>query len=150
MIQRRHTPGGTNMTAVYRAVRGLMAATFFFSLAGYASAAPFDDCKDHLPFGVPALARQVATTPVCHVGYALLHDDKLLVPRWVAYRLTGPHTLGCVKRTDNFHADENLPEDHRATPADYSKSGFDQGHQAPAQDFAWNIDRMKEIGRAHV
>jgi endonuclease G len=97
-----------------------------------------------LPFGVPALARQAATTPICHVGYAVLHDDKLLVPRWVAYRLTGPHTLGCIARGNNFHADENLPEGQRATPTDYKGSGFDQGHQAPAQDFAWNADRMSD------
>ena len=133
------------MTIFHRAARSAALASLALLLSAYAVfAAPFDECKDHLPFGVPALARQVATTPICHVGYAVLHDDKLLVPRWVAYRLTGPHTLGCVKRTDNFHADENLPDGHRATPADYTKSGFDQGHQAPAQDFGWNLDRMKD------
>jgi endonuclease G len=109
-----------------------------------AGAAPFDDCQDHLPFGVPRLTKNTATTPVCHVGYALLHDDKFLVPRWVAYRLTGPHTLGCIDRPDNFHADDKLPDGKRAEPSDYAKSGFDQGHQAPAQDFAWNMERMRD------
>jgi DNA/RNA endonuclease G (NUC1) len=82
-------------------------------------AAPFDDCKDHLPFGVPKLSTQANTTAICHLGYVVLHDDKFLVPRWVAYRLTGPHTFGCLARTNNFHADENLPDGKRATPADY-------------------------------
>jgi endonuclease G len=133
------------MTILVRAGRSFALSSLALVVSVCAAlAAPFDDCKAHLPFGVPTLARQVATTPVCHVGYALLHDDKLLVPRWVAYQLTGPHTLGCVKRKDNFHPDENLPEDHRAKPADYTKSGFDQGHQAPAQDFAWNADRMSD------
>jgi endonuclease G, mitochondrial len=128
-----------------RAVRGFGLASLALLLSiCSAVAAPFDDCKDHLPFGVPSLARAAPTTPVCHVGYAVLHDDKLMVPRWVAYRLTGPHTLGCVKRTDNFHAEENLPDGKRATPADYKGSKLDQGHQAPAQDFAWNLDRMKD------
>lgn len=122
---------------------------FFFALgfviiSAVAGAAPFDDCRDHLPFGVPQLKKDTATTAVCHVGYAVLHDDKFLVPRWVAYRLTGPHTLGCIDRTDNFHHDDNLPAGKRAEPSDYEHSGFDQGHQAPAQDFAWNIDRMRD------
>jgi endonuclease G len=107
-------------------------------------AGPFDSCADNLPFGEPHLVKSAETTAICHVGYAVLHDDKFLVPRWVAYRLTGPHTLGCLARTNNFHADDNLPNGKRAMPDDYSGSGFDQGHQAPAQDFAWNIDRMKD------
>lgn len=109
------------------------------------SAAPFDSCAEHLPFGIPNLTKSAQTTPVCHLGYALLHDDEFFVPRWVAYRLTGPYTLGCLDRTNNFHADENLPEGKRATPDDYKGSDFDHGHQAPAQDFAWNIDRMKAV-----
>lgn len=124
-------------------LRALWLALLAFS-AHVAIAAPLDQCHDHLPFGVPSLVRQTPTTPVCHVGYAVLHDDKMLVPRWVAYRLTGPHTLGCIKRANNFHPDPNLPDDQRARPADYTKSGFDQGHQAPAQDFAWNKDRMSD------
>ncbi len=107
-------------------------------------AGPFDNCADDLPFGVPHLTSKSAATPICHAGYALEHDDKYLVPRWVAYHLTGPHTFGCLKRTNNFHADESLPFGKRATPADYKRSGYDQGHQAPAQDFAWNINLMKD------
>jgi endonuclease G len=108
------------------------------------AAGPFDDCAEHLPFGEPRLVKPANTTAICHVGYAVLHDDNYLVPRWVAYRLTGPHTLGCIARTNNFHPDENLPDGKRAKPSDYSGSGFDQGHQAPAQDFAWSFDRMKD------
>jgi endonuclease G, mitochondrial len=107
-------------------------------------AGPFEDCADHLPFGKPQLTNAADTTPVCHVGYIVLHDNKFLVPRWVAYRLTGPRSLGCLARTNNFHADENLPDGKRATPDDYSGSGFDQGHQAPAQDFAWSAGTMKD------
>ena len=113
-------------------------------LAHSASAGPLDQCAEHLPFGIPTLAASVQTTALCHVGFAALHDDDLLVPRWVAYHLTGQHSLGCVKRTNNFHSDPNLDPNHRATPSDYLQSGYDKGHQAPAQDFAWNIDRMKD------
>jgi endonuclease G len=104
-----------------------------------AVAVPFDDCAEHLPFGVPRVNEAEHTTPVCHKGYAALHDDDLLVPRWVAYKLTGPHTFGCLSRSNKFHVDDLL-EGKGATPADYKGSGYDQGHQAPAQDFAWNSD----------
>jgi endonuclease G len=102
----------------------------------------FDKCDQHLPFGKPELTLTADTTPVCHVGYAALHDNKMLVPRWVAYHLTAAHTLGCVKRTNKFHADDDLPKNRRATPTDYKTTGFDHGHQGTAQDFAWNPDRM--------
>ena len=121
-----------------------MSILVFLLISNSAVAEPFDHCKQHLPLGTPEVRKAADTTPVCHDGYALLHDDKMLVPRWVAYRVTGEHTLGCVKRTDNFHADETLPANKRARPTDYLSSGYDQGHQAPAQDFAWNIDRMKD------
>jgi len=134
------------MKSLYRRTACCLWLSLFAILvsAHFVVAAPFDDCKEHLPFGVPSLTKQVATTPVCYVGYVALHDDTLLIPRWVAYRLTGPHTHGCIARANNFHADDNLPEGKRALPADYKGSGFDQGHQAPAQDFAWNLDRNKE------
>lgn len=111
-----------------------------------AQGAPFDDCAEHLPFGAPTLTRKANTTPLCHSGYALLHDDDLLVPRWVAYKLTAKHSLGCLKRTNNFHAEDDLPKEHRATPADYRKTKprYDKGHQAPAQDFAWNADLLSD------
>jgi endonuclease G len=83
-------------------------------------------------------------TEICHAGYALLHDDDLLIARWVAYHLTGDHTFGCIPRTDNFHAEKSLPANRRAQVSDYDGSGYSKGHFAPAQDFAWNLARMKD------
>jgi endonuclease G len=107
-----------------------------------AIADPLNDCKDLLPFGVPELTVDAHTTAVCHTGYVALHDDDYLVPRWVAYTLNGKKTFGCIARSNKFHPDDALSPDRRATPADYRGTGYDQGHQAPAQDFAWNKDLM--------
>lgn len=101
-------------------------------------------CAPHLPFGLPTLKIAAATTLVCHVGYAALHDDDLLIPRWVAYRLTAENTLGCNRRANNFHAEESLPAGRRATPRDYAGSRYDKGHQAPAADFAWNDEALSD------
>jgi endonuclease G len=106
-------------------------------------AAPLDHCADHLPFGVPSVTGS-HLSPVCHAGYAAAIDEKALVPRWVAYRLTADHAIGCNRRQDDFHAEEQLPASRRAQPADYEGSGFDRGHMAPAEDFAWSADRMSD------
>jgi len=104
-------------------------------LAPAATAAPANQCAGHLPFGVPAVTG-ARLTSICHAGYAAAIDDKALVHRWVAYGLTADHSLGCNKREDNLHADDLLPSARRVDPEDYEKSGYDRGHQAPAEDFA--------------
>lgn len=124
--------------------RVLAAVAALLFAAAPARAGSFEACAEHLPFGVPTLAQPGTTTAVCHAGYAAMVDDERLVPRWVAYHLTAAHTLGCMHRTDNFHADEELPAAHRAEPADYRRSGYDRGHQAPAEDFAWSRVEMRD------
>ncbi len=122
----------------------LVAALLGAVLAVEARADDFEACKQHLPYGTPTTAPDLTVTPICHAGYATAVDDVDLVPRWVAYHLTGPHTLGCLDRGNNFHPDEGLPAGHRARPVDYAKSGYDIGHQAPAQDFAWDAGEMSD------
>jgi endonuclease G, mitochondrial len=51
--------------------------------------------------------------------------------------LNGPAT-----RTNNFRADPTLPDNERFKPKDYSKSGYDQGHMAPAEDFTRSTEAM--------
>jgi endonuclease G len=97
------------------------------------------DCGQNLAFGTPRVRGYGnSLTLVCHDGYAAMHDDDLLIPRWVGYKLTADHTLGCTTRDDKFHAEEQLAPDKRATPSDYKNTGYDKGHQAPNNDFAWS------------
>jgi endonuclease G len=108
-------------------------------------AGPLDACREHLPDGPPSVVVAAQTTEVCHAGYALLHDDDFLIARWVAYRLMGDLTFGCVDRTNNFHMETALPRrDRRSRNADYEGSGYDRGHLAAAQDFAWDLGRMRD------
>jgi endonuclease G len=127
------------------ALRSLICFGTLVMLAGGAAfAAPLDGCSEHLPFGIPTVTTTRITMGVCHKGYAALVDEDRLVPLWVAYHLTGKHTFGCIARTDDFHEEDLLPADHRAKLADFERSGFDRGHQAPAQDFAWNAGEMHD------
>jgi endonuclease G len=81
---------------------------------------------------------------VCHTGYASAVDLQHKVPRVVVYHLTGEHTLGCLPRKNNFHVERSIPPSGRATSADYEKSGYDRGHQAPAEDFAWDAEQSSD------
>ncbi len=75
-------------------------------------------------------------TTVCRLGYIAGHNDGNKTPDWVIERLTPQLIKGNATRQGrDFKADDNLPEAARAQPADYELSGFDQGHQAPADDF---------------
>ena len=109
-------------------------ATIFILFAAPAYAA----CAALPEPGAPSL-KDAAVTEVCHKGYDAMVDDAAKVPLWVAYTLTGPHSLGCHVRVSDFHSDPLLPKGS-AKPVDYNKSGYDKGHQAPAEDFAWNAD----------
>jgi endonuclease G len=111
-------------------------------LLGRAAAAA--DCAVLAETGTPTLAGTPHTTLVCHEGYAALADNDFLVPRWVAYRWTTLHTMGCLKPLADFHGEDLLPPDTQARPEDYRRSGFDRGHMAPPQDFAWDAGLLRD------
>lgn len=109
----------------------------------WSTSASATDCPARPRLGAPLVGGSQSTTSVCHAGYEALVDDSARVPLWVAYELTGPHVLGCLQRKNNFHADAALPADG-ARPGDYAKSGYDLGHQAPAEDFSWSADELSD------
>lgn len=75
-------------------------------------------------------------------GMTVNFNPKLHIPNWVAWELTGAETKGDVPRTNKFFCDESVPgcPEHY----DYSYSGYDRGHMAPAGDMKWSKDAMAE------
>lgn len=63
-------------------------------------------------------------------------------PNWVAWELTGDETYGTIRRDSQFYTDPSVPG--CAKTYDYSYSGYDRGHMAPAGDMKWDADAMRE------
>ena len=127
---------------ISKSMKKVIVCFALFLFANTAWASPESYCGRNLPFGAPSVSNP--TSEVCHEGYAAAVDDNALIPRWVAYRLTGEHSIGCNHRDDDFHAEEQLSGKPRQEPDDYKASGYDRGHQAPAQDFAWSSKEMSD------
>lgn len=60
---------------------------------------------------------------------------------WVAYELTKKEAAGGVARADNFRPDP-LVTTSSAQLSDYTGSGYDRGHLAPAGDMAFSEESM--------
>ena len=91
-------------------------------------------CQVHSPYGFPE--SNVAVQSICRQAYLVGYDAIEKIPRYVTYNLTPQHALGCVVRTNAFAADQSVS--NGATPADYTRSGYDKGHVAPNGDLSWD------------
>ena len=92
---------------------------------------------DKLLLGNPGKADVVIDRRGFAVGFSNQHRQ----PLWVIYKLTAeelqaePH-----KRSNRFRHDPLIPQS--AYPKEYTHSGFDRGHLAPAADMAFSKQTM--------
>lgn len=78
-----------------------------------------------------------------HMAYTLSYDADFKTPQWVAWTLTAAHAQGAAPRYDKFQPDPEV-RGAKAYPKDYTRSGYDRGHMAPAGDMKWNETAMQE------
>ena len=76
-------------------------------------------------------------------GYTLSYNADYKTPQWVAWELTKKETKGKEGRTDKFLPDPDV-RGAKAYTGDYTKSGYDRGHMAPAADMKWSKQAMEE------
>jgi endonuclease G, mitochondrial len=79
-----------------------------------------------------------------YTGFTISYNEKNEQPAWVAYILTRSEVQGGNEtRTENFRPDRNVSTGS-AMLKDYSGSGYDRGHMAPAADMKWSSKAMSE------
>ena len=96
----------------------------------------FSACKQHFPQGRAVNPGLSDTRQVCFDEFAVLHSASTKSPVFVAERLNAVklHSAMSEKRTNVFYEEARLPSSYRARLADFSRSGYDRGHMAPAGD----------------
>jgi endonuclease G len=104
-----------------------------------AVAKDFESCKKVFFDGKPPVvagASALAARPLCFDGFATLYSGVHKIPVFSAEVLNRA-TLGYEhkqERTNFFFEDARVPSKLRASLNDYKGSGFDRGHNFPAQD----------------
>lgn len=100
--------------------------------------------SQHIPnLYLASTPRNTPAQIIEHTGFTLSYNETWKIANWVGYELTAQETKGEVKRTDYFNEDPQV-KGYQVRHADYTHSGFDRGHLAPAADMKWSKQAMVE------
>ena len=78
-----------------------------------------------------------------HDSYAISYSEDHEQAEWVSYSLNGKMLTGSAKRINDFRQDKQVVTGS-SVPNDYTFSGFDRGHLAPAGDMGRSVTAMSE------
>lgn len=92
---------------------------------------------------IPVTIKKRNEIRLTRTGFAISYNNFYKVPNWVAWELTRKETTGSEERKNKFLPDPDLPEP-RVEHSDYTHSGYDRGHMAPAADMKWSEKAMQE------
>jgi endonuclease G, mitochondrial len=100
------------------------------------------DFEKQVDFALPAF-RSVDEV-VRRDGYVLRYRDAYKNADWVAYPLLANEITGDADRDGEQFRPDPLVETGTALPSDYTRSGYDRGHLAPAGDFKFSQRLTRE------
>lgn len=73
--------------------------------------------------------------------FVVSYNAERKTPFWVAEYLEGK--VGSIKRDKfDFYKDDRIKKIFQADPDEYDATGFDKGHQAPAENYTFNLLAM--------
>ncbi len=97
---------------------------------------------------------QGAELPVCqnatkeqiirHKGYTVSYNSDYRVANWVAYELTSQEAQSNAAERSNKFVRDPMVKGASAENGDYTRTGYDRGHLAPAGDMKWSAQAMRE------
>lgn len=93
---------------------------------------------------IPQLKKKRKEQVIQHTGYTVSYNADYRIANWVAYELTAEEVNNKkVERSNKFVSDPDV-KGATATNEDYTRSGYDRGHLAPAADMKWSAKAMRE------
>lgn len=93
---------------------------------------------------IPALKQKRTEQVIRHEGYTVSYNSDYRIANWVAYELTGQEAKSKKHARSNKFVPDPEVKGATAMNEDYSRSGFDKGHLAPAGDMKWSAKAMRE------
>ena len=93
---------------------------------------------------IPALKVKRREQVIKHEGYTVSYNSDYCIANWVAYELTATEAKSKKTGRSNKFVSDPLVKGATAVNEDYTRTGYDRGHMAPAGDMKWSAKAMRE------
>lgn len=93
---------------------------------------------------MPVLKAKRKEQVIKHEGYTVSYNSEYKIANWVAYELTSQEAKSKKAERSNKFVPDPMLKDATATNEDYTRTGYDRGHMAPAGDMKWSAKAMRE------
>ena len=93
---------------------------------------------------IPRLKNKQKEQVIKHEGYTVSYNSDYKIANWVAYELTSKEATSKKNERSNKFVSDPMVKGATAMNEDYTRSGYDRGHMAPAGDMKWSAKAMRE------
>ena len=93
---------------------------------------------------IPTLEKKRKEQIIRHEGYTVSYNSDYRIANWVAYELTAKEAKSKKAERSNKFVPDPQVKGATALNEDYTRTGYDRGHLAPAGDMKWSAKAMRE------